>query len=192
MTDNVRGGEIRRTFTVFGNLRVMIFSALLAGLSIVLGKYLPVFNIDILRFSFENLPIILAGIMFGPAVGATVGCVADLVGCVLVGYTVNPLVTVGAAAIGLTAGVVSHFVFHRFSLAQIITSVAMSHIVGSVIIKSIGLMVYYDQPLILLMLIRLGNYAIISAIEAALIYLLLRNRAVSGQLNKILRGHKKP
>ena len=82
-------------------LRVTVFSALLAAISIVCGKYLA-FNMgDFLRFSFENLPIIFAGMAFGPLIGALVGVVADLVGCLLVGYAINPIITVGAAAIGL-------------------------------------------------------------------------------------------
>ena len=59
-----------------------------------------------MRFSFENTPIIFAGMIFGPIVEALVGTVADLVGCVMVAYEINPLVTLGAALIGLISGIV--------------------------------------------------------------------------------------
>ena len=79
--------------------------AFLVALSIVCGKFLKIPVGDVMRFSFENLPILFAGLVFGPVEGVLVGVVADLLGCVLYGYTVNPLVTVGAACIGLLAGV---------------------------------------------------------------------------------------
>lgn len=69
---------------LFGSLQVMTMSAVLVAISIVCGKYLALNFGSVLRFSFENLPIILAGIMFGPVVGALVGGVADLIGALLV------------------------------------------------------------------------------------------------------------
>ena len=76
---------LKQNFTVFGNLRVMICAALLAALSIVLGKFLQIPNPfqDFIRISFENTPIIMAGMFFGPFVGAVTGAVADLLGCVI-------------------------------------------------------------------------------------------------------------
>ena len=46
------------------NLRLLAVSAFLAALSIVCGKYLALPVGNVLRFSFENLPILLAGMMF--------------------------------------------------------------------------------------------------------------------------------
>ena len=68
------------------NLRLLAVSAFLAALSIICGKYLALSVGNVLRFSFENLPILLAGMMFGPLVGMTVGVVADLIGCLMVAY----------------------------------------------------------------------------------------------------------
>ena len=86
-------------------LKITAALAMLAAVSIICGKYLAIRGGDILRFSFEDLPIIFAGISFGPIAGMLVGVVADLVGCVMVGYTVNPIVTLGAAAIGAFSGI---------------------------------------------------------------------------------------
>ncbi|MBQ9798211.1 MAG: folate family ECF transporter S component, partial [Clostridia bacterium] len=86
------------------NVRLLAVSAFLAALSIICGKYLALSLGNVLRFSFENLSILLAGMVFGPVVGAVVGIVADLVGCLMVGYAINPLVTLGAACVGLLGG----------------------------------------------------------------------------------------
>ena len=80
-------------------LRVSVLMAMLSAISIICGKYLAFGVGNVLRFSFENLPIIFASVALGPIPGMLVGIVADLVGCLMVGYTINPLVTLGAAAI---------------------------------------------------------------------------------------------
>lgn len=185
---NVRGANVKRSFAVFGSLKVLVCAAIFVALSIVLGKFVPLLNFDVLRFSLENLPILMAGIMFGPAVGAVVGGVADLVGCVLVGYTINPLVTAGAIAIGLVSGLFSFYFVKKLPLLlQVAISVGAAHIIGSVLIKSVGLAAYYDWPLWQLMLIRLLNYVILGVCETAIIYILMRNKGVYSQIEKMRR-----
>ena len=94
----------RERVALFGTLRVMVSVSLLVAMSIVCGKYLAFGVGNVLRFSFENLPILLSGIFFGPIIGAVTGVAADLIGCVMMAYTVNPAVTLGAAIIGLCGG----------------------------------------------------------------------------------------
>lgn len=169
---------------VFGSLRVLAFSAVLVAMSIVCGKYLAIRGGDILRFSFENLPILLAGILFGPFIGAAVGVVADLIGCVLVGYAINPLVTVGAALIGIVGGGVYRFTA-KFSLfVRVLLSVGSAHLLGSVVVKTFGLAVFYDMPMMVLMLWRLLNYVIIGGLEVLLIVPIMKNRAIHSLLKK--------
>lgn len=157
-------------------LRDLVAMALLVAISIVCGKYLAIPGGDILRFSFENLPIIMAGMLFGPAAGVLVGVVADLVGCVLVGYTVNPLVTAGAAAIGMMAGFVWTLLKKGSASygVRIAITVAAAHIVGSVLIKTFGLAAFYAIPVWLLMLWRLLNYVIVGALEGVVLYFVVK------------------
>ena len=163
-------------------LAVTVAAALLAAMSIILGKYLAIRAGDTLRFSFENLPIFVAGMAFGPVVGVTVGVAADLIGCVIVGYTVNPVVTLGGAIIGLCGGML-FFIFRKVPLLpRTIISVTVTHILGSVVIKTVGLASYYSIPFFELMLWRLLNYVIVAVLETALIYLLIKNNAVKRQL----------
>ena len=70
-------------------LTLTVMLTMLSAMSIVLGKLLAVNLGEVLRLSFENLPIIFAGLAFGPLAGAAVGLVADTVGCLLVGYAIN-------------------------------------------------------------------------------------------------------
>lgn len=174
-------------------LRLMVACAFLTSLSIVLGKYLAINISDVLRFSFENLPIILAGVTFGPIAGVAVGIVADLLGCIMAGYGINPLVMLGAALIGAIAGIF-RYLFNKpggVSLfLKILCAEISAHLIGSVLVKTIGLSAWYDMNLIILMLWRLLNYVIISTAEIPLLYVILKNRGISRQID-IIRGDRK-
>ncbi|MBQ8372308.1 MAG: folate family ECF transporter S component [Clostridia bacterium] len=162
-------------------LRVSVTLAMLAAISIVCGKFLALNLTDFMRFSFENLPVIFAGIMYGPLAGAAVGAVADLLGSIMVGYAINPIITVGAATVGLVSGVtwwltgILDKLPHGLSIG---ITVGVAHIIGSVIIKSLGLMVFYSIPLYLLMAWRLLNYLIVGVVEGLLIYILTKSPAL--------------
>ena len=88
-------------------------------------------------------------------------------------FAVSPIVTLGAAAIGAVSGLVSHYVIKREGFLRVVISVVSAHLVGSMIIKSVGLFVYYEW----LVLWRIPTYVIISAIEAWIACYLYKNRA---------------
>ncbi len=183
-TTEKKNGKI----AVFGKLNVMVAASLMVAMSIICGKYLAVGVGNVMRFSFENLPILLSGFMLGPIVGAVTGIAADLIGCVLVGYTVNPLVTLGAALIGFVGGAVYSLLKRKTMLSHLIcvaVSVTSAHICGSVVVKTLGLAVFYNMPLWILMLWRLANYAIVGAAETALLYIITKNRAFISTVDKM-------
>ena len=183
----------KRNISVFGNLRVMVCTALFVALSIVFGKFLQIPNPfqEFIRISFENTPIIMAGMFFGPAVGMITGVAADIIGCALYGYSINPIITLGAACVGLLSGLVSHAIVKKPVWLKTALSVLLSHAVGSVVIKSLGLAAWYlakyNIGLTEFILWRLLNYTIIGAAEFALIFALLRNRSFSSQLERMIR-----
>jgi ECF transporter S component (folate family) len=126
----------------------------------------------------------MAGIFFGPFVGGAVAVIADLVGCLLKGYAINPIITIGAASIGILSGMISTHLRNKNMTLNIALSIAISHIVGSMIIKSIGLYIYFGTPIQVLAW-RVPTYIITGAVEFIIITLLLKNKEFSAQLNKI-------
>ena len=160
----------------------MALAACLAALSIVFGKFLALNLTPNIRLSLENLPILLAGMYFGPVTGAAVGAAADLVGCFLVGYTVNPIITAGAALIGLCAGVFGMLLPVKKGSIRVLFTVIPAHLLGSVIVKTIGLIVFYGSPPVPTFCWRLLTYAVISALEISILYLLTSNRAFNGMM----------
>lgn len=160
-----------------GNLKVMIIAAVFAAISIVCGKFLAISVGETLRFSFENLPIILSGILFGPCVGAVTGLIADVVGCILRGYAINPILTLAAVLIGFMAGAIynlsNKFNFHL----RLIITVLFCHTLGSVLIKTVGLCVWYGSPFIPTLLTRIVNYIIVAVAESVVLDVLLSKKS---------------
>ena len=185
-TQKEQPGKNFRRRSAMGHLQALVVCAFLVALSIVMGKYLQIPVGQVLRFSFENFPIILAGIIFGPITGAAVGACADLIGCVLVGYAINPILTVGACAIGFLGGLAGRASI-RLSAPlwlSVLAAELSAHTVGSVLIKSLGLSAFYSFPLWELMLWRLLNYTIVGVAEFALLFYLLRNRTIASYIRK--------
>ena len=160
---------------IFISVKTLTISSLLAAMSVVIGmvcKSLMNFGDGLFRISFENLPIILSGIFFGPTVGALVGIVSDVLSYLLSPqiYPINIIVTIGAGVIGLVSGIVSKYIIKKQGYAQIILSASAAHLIGSVIIKSIGLFQFYQWGV----LFRIPTYFVVGAIEILIICLLYK------------------
>lgn len=165
---------LRKTIKLKGRSSALTLAVLgiLVALSIVLGKVLSV-TVGAFRVSLENLPVILAAVWFGPVAGMAVGVLADVVGSLLVGFVINPMITVGAGAVGLVAGVAFKVFAKMATTERLGLAVFWAHLVGSVVIKSVGLRVYYGYPWSVLWL-RLPLYVVIGVIEMVILREILR------------------
>jgi len=169
------------------SLKMTAALAMLTAISIILGKYLAIPVGDVLRFSFENLPIIFAGIAFGAVPALLVGVTADIIGCILVGYGINPIVTLGAAVIGITSGFIPKLIRKHAKTGRIpliILTVIIAHLFGSVIVKTFGLAAFYDMPMHLLLLWRLLNYAVVAVLEITILLILFNHDGIRREIEK--------
>ncbi|MBR1384396.1 MAG: folate family ECF transporter S component [Ruminococcus sp.] len=178
--DEKSTGNVR----LFGTVKELVSCALFVAMSIILGKFLSIKIGDNFRISFENLSLIMAGMLYGPLIGMATAAVADVVGCILYGYSINPVITLGAASIGLMAGIASLLIFKRKMLPNIIASVYSAHILGSMIIKSIGLAMWYNTP-VKLLLLRVPIYIVTGFCEIIIIYALFRSKGFRVQFDRI-------
>ena len=169
------------------HLRILLLMGLFIALSIIFGKYLA-FNVgEMIRISFENLPILFAGIFLGPLSAMTVAVAADLLGCLLVGYAINPVITLGAAVIGLLSGLIAQLT-RRFPLAaRVILTVLVSHLIGSVATKTAGLAAFYGTSYPVLLLWRTLNYLLVGTAEGILLYILMKSAVKDALLRLIGR-----
>jgi ECF transporter S component (folate family) len=174
---------------LFGSLRIMTLSAMLTAMSVVIGIFCKTFlnfGVGLFRVTFENLPILMAGLMFGPAVGGIVGLAGDIVSYLLTpqAYPINIVVTIGATLMGVISGALSHWVLKKRGRARIIVSCAVAHVICSMIIKPIGLYSYYGA----LVLWRIPLYLVIAPLEITLICVMYKNAAVRRVMDGGLLG----
>ena len=163
---------------VFKSVRSMTIAAMLVAMSVIIGifcKNFLNFGGGLFRVTFENLPIIISAILYGPFVGGFVGAASDLVSYLLSSqiYPPNLIVTAGAAAVGVFTGVVSRYIIRRRGMTQIILSASAGHIIGSMIIKPIGLYQCYG----ILVLWRIPLYILIAPVEIFIICLLFKRES---------------
>lgn len=162
---------------LFKNVKSLAFCAMLTAMSVVIGifcKSFLNFGGGLFRITLENLPIIVAGIAFGGVVGGAVGGAVDIISYLLSSqiYPPNLIVTLGAVMVGVISGVVGKRLGRSSPYKRIILSSALAHIVGSMVIKPIGLFRFYG----FLVLWRIPLYLLIAPLEIFVICLLYKNR----------------
>ena len=159
---------------------------MLTAMSVAIGIFCKTFldfGGGLFRITFENLPILLSGIMFGPIVGGAVGLCTDIVSYLLSGqiYPMNFIVTFGAFMVGVVSGFFARYVIKKKSYFRIIVSCLAAHVVGSLIIKPIGLFAYYGWAVLWRFPIYL--FAIVP-LEVLLICALYRNSYVKNLIDR--------
>ncbi len=161
-------------------VKKICLSGLFVALSVTVGWLCKTYlTFGAIRVTFENTPVILSGILFGPTLGAIIGVISDIVSCLTSpNPTLNPIVTLGAASIGLLSGALSRLFKKRESLISVSLSVFIPHILGSMIIKSIGLNVFFKYDFLILIW-RVPLYIAISLCETLVIYMLLKSKYIS-------------
>lgn len=80
--------------------RTLVFLGLLIAMHIVLVR-LVVIDLGSYRITIGSVCTILAGLWFGPVAGGVSGLISDILGCILKGYAINPLITVAAILWGV-------------------------------------------------------------------------------------------
>lgn len=179
---------------VLARPRCLCLAGLLAAMSFILGKFLQVPNpfSNFVRISFENLPLVLAGLALGPVAGAMTGAVADLVGCLLYGYDINPIVTLGAAAVGFFAGLASYLPSRVPTVWRVIFAEVTAHVAGSLFLKTWGLaqwyLAQYNMGYWQMFGWRAGTYLMIATLETLILTMLLRHKGFSQQLRRLCKG----
>ena len=162
--------------------RTLTVLALLIAMSIVFSRVLSI-STGFVRFNLGSLPVLLAGIVFGPGAGFAVGALADMIGGILAGYAINPLITLGAASIGLVGGWLWQ-TLHTLRLGQRLQlSVVAAHVVGSIMINSLALHIFYGYAWSVLAA-RVPNALILAAVNTVLLRLLMENKAVMAAVKK--------
>lgn len=176
----------KKSIRIFGNVKTLCIAATLTAVTVVIAYLCKFLTITPnIRLTFENLPIIFAGFVFGPWIGLSVGLCADLISS-LIFYGaggINPLITLGAGCVGLFAGMMSKILPQKQEILRLGTSVAIAHIIGNMIIKSAALMIWYGTPVIGV-LPRIPLYTVIAVIEFCMLLPIVKSGAVKRMITK--------
>lgn len=176
---------MRKASPVFQNVKNLTLAAMLTAISVVIGifcKNFLNFGNGLFRITFENLPILLSGFLFGPVIGGMVGLASDLISYLLSNqvYPPNLIVSLGAVIIGVLSGLLFRLPI-KSRTGRIVLSTSVSHLIGSVVIKSIGLYQYYG----VLVLWRIPIYFVIATVEAVLLCVLFRRKSFTKLFSRL-------
>jgi hypothetical protein len=92
----------------------------------------------------------------------------------------NLIVTAGAMSIGVISGFFAKYVFKKIGYSRIIFSCAIAHIIGSMVIKPIGLFTFYNWAV----LWRIPLYLVIAPLEITILCMMYKNASVKKLMEK--------
>lgn len=172
------------------NTYALTVCALLTALSVILARLLTIIPSEISRFSLEAVPILLAGLLFGPVPGAAVGFTADFIGCLFSPFGYNPIFCLPPILYGLWAGLLRGYVWTKPTVWRVALAVFPAALCGSVLWQSAALaLVYGGEAKLAFFLTRLASrsiqFAVTGVIDTAAVWLLLRRNALSPVLHRL-------
>ncbi|MFI3168699.1 MAG: folate family ECF transporter S component [Faecalibacterium sp.] len=162
--------------------KAMVQCALLIAISIVLTHLLTI-STPFLRINLGGVPILLAGVLFGPVAGFVVGALADLIGGTLAGYSINFMITLGTALTGFCMGLCYHYLPLPKQNFRLLSGVVFGNLIGSVIVNTLALRIYYGYAWSILAL-RIPNNIVLGAAEFFVLWCLCKNKALMKVLQK--------
>jgi len=165
--------------------RKLVFLSLLIALGVVLTRFLslrlPLFGVEGIRIGIGSLPMIFAGIVFGPLAGGIVGAITDLVG-----FWVSPMgaymphFTFTAFLTGFIPGFLMIYVFKdKRTLTYILISIAVGQTITSIILVPYFIHILFGVPFRPLLIPRLIGQPITILVYSYLIKILFKNEILN-------------
>ena len=163
------------------NVRTMMYIALLIALQIILTR-LFVLDLGPYRISFGSVASILAGLWFGPAAGGVCGFTADILGCFVKGYTVNPFITAAAVLWGVIPAIAAGLLKGRTKkarMAGLCVSIAITGIISSIVLTTAGLVIFLGYHLYAILPGRLVQAAVMIPCYCVLTLMIYTSRVTA-------------
>jgi len=151
--------------------------AMLVAVSVVMARVFS-FSATGIRWSLDKFPLFLAGMLFGPVLGAFAGFSADFIGS-LMQFGFNPFLCPPAILYGLFGGLFQRFLVKKFSGVRLAAAYALPVVIGSVLYQSCALAwFYFDGAYLDGLLFYLGSrsiqFAIMLVAETFILYTLIK------------------
>jgi len=165
------------------SIRTITAVGMLTALSIVLTRLLVPLSTDTLRFSFGNIPVILAGVICGPLAGGVCGALSDVIGCFFGGYAPNPLLSLSAITVGFLPAVLfrlsEKLTGHgRQNILVIALSMIITNLLTSVLWSTFCLHLMFGTPYKALFALRIPVNSLRTFMEIAVLYVLFKSHFI--------------
>lgn len=144
------------------NTRAIAFMGVMIALEIVMERLvaIPISNTN--RVSLGKCVVILAGLWGGPIAGAIVGALSDIIGALMQGYSIAPLITVSSMMWGIIPALCLPLLAKQQKVGKTVTlvvAIIVNSVVSTLILTTLGLMYYYGKELTALIPGRLIQFA---------------------------------
>ena len=164
-------------------IKALVYCAMLAAISVVMARLLCFATPDGVRWSLDKFPLFLAGMFFGPVMGALTGFVADFTGS-LMQFGFNPLLCPPAILYGLFGGLLRRYLQKNTSALRIGVSYLCPVVIGSILYQSCMLAkLYFDgtfeNGLKYYLYTRSIQFSIMLVAEVTIIFVLLKTKVFS-------------
>ena len=153
------------------NTRTLAGMAILIALEIILSRFLSISAWNT-KIGFAFVPVAVAAMVLGPLEAGIVAALADFLGAIL--FPVGaffPGFTLTAFLMGLCYGL---FLFKKQSFPRILLAVAVHQLVLSLLLNTLWISVLYGSPYVPLLISRLPQCAILTAVQIVVIHLLVK------------------
>lgn len=184
----------KRYRTVWCTYTLVSLSALTA-IYLILSRFLAINIGGFGRIQLGVIARIMAGIWFGPLAGALCGLASDLLGCLIQGYAVNPLITVAAILWGVIPALfvpqrsdTQTPVSRKMTIVKLCVGTILACIVCTLIVTTAALVLFNGYSLYAILPTRLMQLLIQTPIYCVLVCLLYFS-PVTAQINQALQVH---
>lgn len=157
------------------DLKTLIIMALFAAISIVLTRFMVIWLTNSVRISFGSIPIMLAGMLFGPVAGGFTGAVADIVGSTLFsGMGWYPPITIPAILSGIIPALLKPVLLKKITIWRVYAVILLSNLVTSIGLTTWLLSGLYGTGYFELLVVRAPITAAVTIIEGLVVYVLYK------------------
>ena len=141
------------------------------------------------RITIGSVCTILAGLWFGPVAGGVSGLISDVLGCILKGYAINPLITVAAILWGVIPALMRPLMTGSKvkKTGMLWLSVVVTSILATLVFTTAGLVLLLGYNFYAIMPGRIVQWAIMTPIYCVLTSVLYYSPLTNMVLNATTR-----
>ena len=156
------------------DVKVLTAAAMLLAVAVILS-FFKISLSEVMEIRFSNIPVAVAGMLFGPGVGGAVGALADILG-----YVVRPTgpyfpgFTISSALSGVIFGLLLQ---KNRSLGRIILACVLYEVFVGILLTSVWLHLLYGTPLPVLLAARIPKELVMLAFHVVVLALLVKPAA---------------